>query len=276
VQEHVHAADAQHGGIEVEPVEQAVVEMLTQLGIAVHLGILLANIFSHGHGKTAGARGRVAHHVFGRGRGHVHHQPDDMARGPELTVLSGAGDLAQHVLVEVALGVALGHVDTVKLIHHVGQNPGRGHHEQGVFHVVAVGGVPLGLVPAVAAQGLDERKHLITQSGEHLLRRGVLEPGPAQMLLVLSENRVFNGLAQPSGLAILEGVQLVQALDEQQIGQLLDDRKRVGDPAGPHRVPDAVNPGFEFAGDHVCSLCKVGPFSAPEASQSSACSLFIV
>ena len=45
----------------------------------------------------------------GLGRGHLHHEPDDVARGAELAVLPGAGDLAEHVLVEVALGVAVLH-----------------------------------------------------------------------------------------------------------------------------------------------------------------------
>ena len=38
-----------------------------------------------------------------------------------------------------------------------------------------------------------------------------------------------------------ERVQLVEPLDEEQISQLLDDRERVGNPAGPHRVPNTVD-----------------------------------
>jgi len=53
---------------------------------------------------------------FSRRRGHVHHQLDDVARGAELPVLPGGVDLAEHVLVEIALGVAVGHVDAVELV----------------------------------------------------------------------------------------------------------------------------------------------------------------
>ena len=63
------------------------------------------------------------------------------------------GDLAQHVFVEIALGVPVGHVDAVQLIDHVGQHPGRGHHEQGVLHVVGVGGAALAVGLPVAAEG---------------------------------------------------------------------------------------------------------------------------
>ena len=60
---------------------------------------------------------------FGVGRGHIHHQLDDVAWGAELPILPGGGDLAEHVLVEVALGVAVGHVYAVELVDHVGQHP---------------------------------------------------------------------------------------------------------------------------------------------------------
>jgi hypothetical protein len=36
------------------------------------------------------------------------HELDDVPRRAELAVLTGGGDLAQHVLVEVAVGVAVG------------------------------------------------------------------------------------------------------------------------------------------------------------------------
>ena len=49
------------------------------------------------------------------------------------------------------------------------------------------------------------------------------------------------GVLVARGLVLPERVQLVEPLDEKQIRQLLDDRKRVGNPAGPHRVPNAVD-----------------------------------
>jgi hypothetical protein len=45
-------------------------------------------------------------------------------------------------------------------------------------------------------------------------------------------------------------VDLVQPLDEEQVGELLDDGERIGDAAGPEGVPDAVDFGFDFACDH--------------------------
>jgi hypothetical protein len=181
----------------------------------------------------------------------IHHQLDDVARRAELAVLPGAGDLAEHVLVQVALGVGVGHVDAVELVDHVGQHARRRHHEDGVLHVVRVGRVALLLGAAVAAQRLDEGEHLVLDRGKHLLRGRVLEPRPAQVVLLGLEDRLLDRLAGADGLALAQRVQLVQPLDEQQIRQLLDDRQRVRDAAGPHRVPDTVHLGPEFARNHA-------------------------
>ena len=254
VQEHVHAADAQHGAVEVVPVEGALVVAPAGGLVPVDgLAVVADQVLGGGDEKTGGAAGRVADHVPGGGRGHLDHEFDDVARGAELAVLAGAGDLAEHVLVEIALGVGVGHVDGVELIHHVGQHPRGRDHEQGVLHVPGVGGIVRIAVAAVpvAAEPLDEGEHLVAHRGEHRLRRGLLEAGPAQVVLAGGEHRLLDGLADAGSLALFQGVQLVQPLDEQQVGELLDDRKGVGDAAGPHGVPDAVDFGFDFTGDHT-------------------------
>ena len=106
VQQHVHAANAQHGVVEVEAVEQAVVEVLAQLRVVQQLGVALAQVLARRDQEARGTASRVADDVGGLGRGELHHEPDDVARRAELPVLSGGGDHAEHVLVDVALGVA--------------------------------------------------------------------------------------------------------------------------------------------------------------------------
>ena len=170
------------------------------------------------------------------------------ARRAELPVLPGRGDLAEHVLVEIALGVAVGHVDVVELVDHVGQHPSRGHHEEGVLHVVGVGR-SLVRVPRLA-EGLDEGEHPVAHGLEHPLRRELLESRPAQSGLAGGEQRLLGRAAGAGGSVLLARVQLVQTLDEQQVGELLDDREWVRDAAGPHGVPDSVDLGLQLTGDH--------------------------
>jgi hypothetical protein len=92
-------------------------------------------------------------------RGHLHHQLDDVARRAELAVLPGAGDLAEHVFVEVALGVAVLHGHGVEQVHHLGQQRRRGDGEARVLHVVRVGG-------AVAAQGAQEGEDVLAHDDD--------------------------------------------------------------------------------------------------------------
>ena len=249
MEEHVHAADAEHGGIEVVAVEGGLVEAAAGGGVLVDgFAVVGVEILGRGDEESGGAAGGIADLVLGRGGGHVHHQADDVARAAELAVLPGAGDFAEHVFVEVALGIAVGHVDGVELVHDVGEDAGRGHHEGGVLHVVAVGAAAL--AAGRLAEGLDEREGVIPHGGEHFLGRGFLEARPAELVLLRGEDRVLDGLFEAVGLVLLEGVDLIQTLDEEQVGELLDDGEGIGDAAGPEGVPDAVYFGFDFASDH--------------------------
>ena len=56
----------------------------------------------------------------------------------------------------------------------------------------------------------------------------------------------------PSVVALFSSsvLQLVEALDEEQVGDLLDDLERIGDPARPEVVPDAVDLVAQFACQH--------------------------
>jgi hypothetical protein len=47
---------------------------------------------------------------------------------------------------------------------------------------------------------------------------------------------------------------VVQAAQEEQVGDLLDHFNGVGDAAGPEGVPDLVDFAFEVAGEHGCAV----------------------
>ena len=109
VQQHVHAADAQHRIVEVEAVEKLMMEVTCEFGVAKDLRMVLAQILARGDKKAGRAARRIAEHVARLRRDHLDHQPDDVPRRAELAVLTGGRDLGEHVLVQVALGVALLH-----------------------------------------------------------------------------------------------------------------------------------------------------------------------
>lgn len=60
----------------------------------------------------------------------------------------------------------------------------------------------------------------------------------------------FHGDAERLRLAFLQGMQIVEPLDEEQIGDLLDHREGIGYTAGPEGVPDLIDLIPDFAGAH--------------------------
>ena len=105
-----------NGVVEVVAVEHLLVEVQRLLRVGEDARVLGADVFGGGHEKPAGAAGRVADGVAGLGVGHLHHQLDDVAGRAELAVLPGRGDLGQHVLVKVALGVLVTHRDRIETV----------------------------------------------------------------------------------------------------------------------------------------------------------------
>ena len=134
--------------------------------------------------------------------------------------------------------------------------------------MVAVCRAPIAVNLPLLPERLDEREDPVAHRLKHLLRRGLFESRPAEIVPLGGEDRILDRLAGAGSLGFFERVQLVESLDEEQVGELLDDRERIRDAAGPHRVPDAVHFGFEFAGDHDLSFnpaCSVA-YAAPPAA----------
>jgi len=71
--------------------------------------------------------------------GQLDHERDDMTRPAELPVLAGGCDLAEHVIVDVALGVAVAHIERIKLLHDLVEQRGAGDLQPGVAHVARTG-----------------------------------------------------------------------------------------------------------------------------------------
>jgi hypothetical protein len=204
-----------------------------------------------------------------------------VARRAELAVRARTGDFGQQHFIDIALdilkglavfaGVALHHLENfVDGLHRFHQQHRLGDDEHGVLHVV--GEVGFGTV-----QVFEKGEHLALHVLQHLFGLHVLEFAPAQAALVdfihfcvgvsfigfflavvvpcfgavlgwnpfpLEFGDVF--FAREIGIGLLFLVQLVEPLHEQQVGDLLDGGKRVGDAAAPEFVPELVDLAFEF------------------------------
>ncbi len=122
--------------------------------------------------------------------------------------------------------------------------------EPRVLHVVRVG-------RAVATERPQEREDVSVDDREHLVRREVLEPRPAHVLVgapllvfALWEDPALHRLLESRGLVLLQDLQVVQPAQEEQVGDLLDHLKRVGDATRPEGVPDLVDLALDGSRDH--------------------------
>ena len=64
------------------------------------------------------------------------------------------------------------------------------------------------------------------------------------LVLVSCEDRILYWHPGTRCLVFFQRMQFVQLLDEQQVAQVLKNGEWIGDTAGPHRVPDAVDIGL--------------------------------
>ena len=71
-----------------------------------------------------------------------------------------------------------------------------------------------------------------------------------RLSIVCQSIRQLHSTLESGGLALLQGVQLVEPAEEKEIGDLLDHFERVRDPAGPEGVPDLINLVAYFASQH--------------------------
>ena len=87
VQQHVHAADAQHGSVEVVAVEHAGVEVFPLRRVGQDRGVLFADVLLRCcDQEPCGAAGRVADLIRRLWGDHVDHQLDDVSGVRELAV----------------------------------------------------------------------------------------------------------------------------------------------------------------------------------------------
>ena len=141
---------------------------------------MLTKVFPSFDQKAAGAAGRVADDVLGRRSDHFDHHADDVPRRSELPVPAGRGDLAQHVLVQVALGIAVVHGMSLIRSTTADKQARFGDHKDRVGHRP---GKRTGL--RLSWRFLMNGKTFVPKRLEHLLGFEVLEPGPAEIDLAV-------------------------------------------------------------------------------------------
>ena len=204
-------------------------EVLTGHAIDLDFPMSAPDVVTRGYEKACGPARRIADLVLRRRRGHLDHQGDDVARRAELAVLPGGRDLAEHVLVDVALGVAALHRQVVEHVDDLGEQRRRRDREARIAHVVRVG-------RALATQRAQERENPLADDREHLARLAVLEVRPAQVrerpatiVVAWRKDRVVEAGSEPIRPVLLRRLQVIEPADEEQVGDLLHHLERIRD-----------------------------------------------
>src|SRR5438270_412716 len=109
-----------------------------------------------------------------------------------------------------------------------------------------------GVGGAVAPEFFHERKSLVLHDLVHHIRLEVLELGPAAGLLLVGvvKDGLVDLAAQAIGGLLLGRLQFVEATEEQEVGNLLNDAQRIGDPAAPEGIPYRVDLRTYLSRDH--------------------------
>lgn len=61
-------------------------------------------------------------------------------------------------------------------------------------------------------------------------------------------------MLQPGGFVFLQRVEVVQALQKEQLGDLLNDLQGMGNAAGPEGIPEGIDFAADFTGDHLGAM----------------------
>ena len=132
-----------------------------------------------------------------------------MARGAELSIGPCRGNLGQHVLVQVALGVAVLHVNPIDELHHLVQESRCGDDESGLAHEPCKHPVLVAHLLHVVKDG-----HAVHggagETTKHRLGVFVLELIPTKRFLRFGEEHLLHGDAHQGSLLFLLQLLLVQ------------------------------------------------------------------
>ena len=278
VEQEVHGSYAQHGLVGIVAVNHRGLHVLHLLTYIHGSLILLLDILHRLNQESCRTHGRVADVVLGRRLHHLYNHAYDVARRAKLSVGARCSHLAEYILVDIAHGVAVVHVECVHTVNHFGKRTGVGYEEYSRLHVAAVGTLLTG------TDMLDKLKHTLAHNLEHVVGTEVLEHVPTQILVRHAGTLlVAHGIGINPQLAVKEcGVLhfavpvacvlfflqllVVEQFHKEDVGHLLQYCDGIGDASHKECVPYLVYLVFYFASYHrvfsiVIVICSQAPSS---------------
>ena len=173
MQHHIHRTDTKHGLVCIIAGEKTGLKVSRILRLHQLCSLVRDDVGTTLLQEAGAPHGRVKNLVFESRLHELHHHVDNVARGSELAVFAGSGNLAEQVFIDIAHEVFVVHVQGIDAIHHLGQHIARGNEKHRVFHVSAECRIH------AFTNRFNEREHIVANVFQHSDRLKVVENTPA-------------------------------------------------------------------------------------------------
>ena len=219
--------------------------------------VVLLDILCSLHNEAGTTHGRVANSVAERRAHEFDHHADDVARSAKLPVVATCRHLSKHILIDIAHGVAIVHIEVVDAFDDFGQCARALDEKSCVSHKTTI----CTLLPL--SEILDENKHVAAYGVIHLIGFHIAKHIPTEVVVrhifvgfgivphTGFESRVFDHRTPRVGVGFFGALSIIEHLHEEEIGHLLKDGDRVGDTSCPKGIPYRVDTIFDFACNHT-------------------------
>ena len=268
MEQEVHGSYAKHCLVGVIPVNHArldVVSLFTNIHCRL---IVLLDVLDCFNKETGRTHGWVADIILWSRFHHLYNHADDVARSTELTICARCCHLAKDILIHIAHGITIVHVERVNAINNFGKGTGIWNKEDSRLHVTAICRF------LTSTDMLDKLKDTLTNYLEHVFCTKVLEHMPTQVLvwntspflithsirihpkLSFEKCRVLYLTIPVASILFFLKLLVIEHLHEEDIGHLLQHGDRVGYAGHKECVPYLVNLVFYLSCNHILILYK--------------------
>ena len=176
MQQHIHSTYTQHSGICVVTSEHLGLVILQFFSVHHHVFLMDFNIVSCFNKETCTTHSWVANRILlpKRRFHHFHHHTDDMSRSSELSVLTFFCHLAKDVLIDIAHGISVVHVECIHLFYQRLQYTRFVNKENCIPHKASISSF------FSVANFLYKRENIVTYHVEHVFCAHFLENLPTK------------------------------------------------------------------------------------------------
>ena len=121
MKQEVHGSDTKHCLVGIITIDHARLDMVSLFAYIHCRLIVLLDVLDSFYKETGRTHGRVADVILGSWFHHLHNHADDVARSTELTICARCCHLAKDILIHIAHGITIVHVESINTVNNLCQ-----------------------------------------------------------------------------------------------------------------------------------------------------------